>query len=233
MKNAAIANVSGMRGPMKILPIVLLIAVSATYLFSQAPTQTLPQRGIVQGIVTRDGTNDPIPDVQITVGVVGGPGVVSVTGPGGEILTMTPENGQQLLDAVARGNARGLPQEILDAAQQAARGNSPNGTTPPPPLTATTDSNGRFTIPGVPAGNVTVRAQLQGYFGPAVGGGYPTIVTTNATVASDKPADVHLALIPGGTISGRVFDPAGKPLSDIPVQALRRAYNNGTPTLGS
>jgi hypothetical protein len=217
---------------MKLFPILLLTAVSATYLFSQAPTQTLPQRGTVQGIVTRDGTNDPIPDVQITIGVVGGPGIVTVTGPTGEILTMTPENGQQLLDAVARGNARGLPQEILDAAQQAARGNAPNGTTPPPPLTATTDSNGRFTIPGVPVGNVTVRAQLQGYFGPAVGGGYPAIVSTNATVASDKAADVHLALIPGGTISGRVFDPAGKALSDIPVQALRRAYNNGIPTLG-
>jgi hypothetical protein len=218
---------------MKLLPIMLLIAVSVTYLFSQAPPpQTVPPRGIVQGMITRDGTNDPIPDVQITVGVVGGPGVVTVTGPNGEILTMTPQNGQQLLDAVARGNARGLSQEILDAAQQAARGNAPNGTTAPPPLTATTDSNGRFTIPGVPAGNVTVRAQLQGYFGPALGGNYPTIVTANATVTSDKPADVHLALIPGGTIGGRVFDPAGKPLSDTPVQALRRAYNNGIPTLG-
>jgi hypothetical protein len=233
MKNLLdIAGVPGMRGPMKLLPIMLLIAVSVTYLFSQTPTQTTPQRGIVQGIVTRDGTNDPIPDVQITVGVAGGPGIVTVAGPNGEVLTMTPENGQQLLDAVARGNARGLPQEYLDAAQQAVRGNAPNGTTPPPPLVATTDSTGRFTISGVPAGNVTVRAQLQGYFGPAVGGGYPAIVSTNATVASDKPADVHLALIPGGTISGRVFDPAGKPLSDTPVQVLRRVYNNGKPTLG-
>ena len=79
IKNPGIANVSGMRGPMKLLSIMLLIAVSVTYLFSQAPTQTLPQRGIVQGIVTRDGTNDPIPDVQITVGVVGGPGIVTYT----------------------------------------------------------------------------------------------------------------------------------------------------------
>jgi protocatechuate 3,4-dioxygenase beta subunit len=225
------ANDSGIGGPMKLFPIMLLTAVSVTYLFSQGAPQSSRQTGIVQGVVTRDGTNDPIPDVQVTVGVIGGPGIVTVTGPTGELLTITPENGQQLLDAASRGAARGLPQEILDAAQQAARGNSPNGSTPPPPLIATTDSAGHFTISGVPAGNVTVRAQLQGYFGPATNGNYPGIVSGNATVSADKPADVHLAMIPGGTISGRVFDPAGKPLSDTPVQVLRRAYNSGAATL--
>ena len=215
---------------MKLFALLFLTVASVTYLFPQALPQASAQKGVVQGIVTRDGTNDPIPDVQITVSVRGGPGIVSFTGPTGEILTMTPQNGQQLLDAVARGGARGLPQEILDAAQQAARGTATNGASAPPaPLNATTDSSGRFTIAGVSAGNVSVSAQLQGYFGPSVNGNYPSIVSTNASVSPDKPADVHLAMVPGGTISGRVFDPAGKALSDTQVQALRRVYSNGVP----
>jgi len=217
---------------MKLLPILFLTAVTIPCLFLQAAPQAPRQTGIVQGIVTREGTNDPIPDVQINVDVAGGPGIVSVTLQTGELVTLTPQDGQQLLDVVARGAARGLPQEILEAAQQAARGNAANGTAPPPPLTATTDAAGRFAISGVPAGNVTVRAQLQGYFGPAVSGNYPPIVSGSTTVLPDKPVEVRLSMIPGGTIGGRVLDTAGKPLSDIPVQALRRGYSNGTPMLG-
>ncbi|HLQ78109.1 MAG TPA: carboxypeptidase-like regulatory domain-containing protein, partial [Terriglobia bacterium] len=216
---------------MKLFPIVLLITLTGTYLLPQAAPQTPRLTGIVQGTVTRENSVEPIPDVQITVDVAGGPGAVTITGPTGELITITPQNGQQLLDAVARGGARGLPQEYLDAAQQAVRGN-PTGaaSAPPPPLTATSDAAGHFTISGVPAGKITVRAQLQGYFGSPVNGNYPAMVTANATVSADKPADVRLSMIPG-TISGRVFDAAGKPLSDTPVQALRRGFLNGTSTL--
>jgi hypothetical protein len=217
---------------MKLFPIMLLTAATGTYLFSQAAPQAPRQTGIVQGTVTRENSNDGIPDVQITVDVAGGPGAVTITGPTGELITITPQNGQQLLDAVARGNARGLPQEYLDAAQQAVRGNASGAASaPPPPLTATTDGAGHFSIAGVPAGKITVRAQLQGYFGSAVNGNYPAFVSESSIASPDKPAEVRLSMIPGGTISGRVLDPAGKPLSDTPVQALRRAYTNGTSTL--
>jgi hypothetical protein len=71
-----------------------------------------------------------------------------------------------------------------------------------------------------------------GYFGSPINGNYPGLVTASTTVSADKPADVRLSMIPGGTISGRVFDVAGKPVSDTQVQALRRGYVNGVSTLG-
>jgi hypothetical protein len=95
---------------MKLLPFLFLVVVSVTYLVAQAPSQTSTQTGIVQGIVTRDGTTEPIPDVQITISVMGGPGAVTYLSPTGDIGTMTPQTGSSCwisLHVEGRGIASG------------------------------------------------------------------------------------------------------------------------------
>jgi hypothetical protein len=191
--------------------LVLASITAATLLSAQEP-----QLGTIQGTVTREGTTEPIPDVQITVVARGS-------------LAATGFNAQQVLQAVNRGAA--VNPELVQMARDATSGGPRAAIANAAPLTAVSDSAGRFTVRNVPAGEHSVRGQLQNYFGPAVNGTRPTGASETAVVTGQQTAEVRLSLIKGGTISGRVLDPSGKPLQNSPVQALQGAYDNGTPSL--
>lgn len=103
-------------------------------------------------------------------------------------------------------------------------------TTAPPPLTATTDSGGRFSL-AVPAGRAVVHGQLEGYFGPPLGGTSAPETTATATVQPNQSSHVELTLVPGATINGRVTDSTGKPMASTPVGVVRRIYRSGVPAL--
>lgn len=201
----------------RLLLLLALLAFAAPQLIPQTPQQTAAPAaqpagfGTIQGTIVREGTTDPIPDIQITI-----------TGRGG----MTAQEAQGIVNALARGGvlATSLPPEVIQNAQDAVRGG-------PSTLTAVSDRDGLFTIRNVPAGTQTVRAQLEGYFGPVVNGTYPPMVTLPVTVTANQTSNIKVSMLPGGTISGRVIDPAGKPLSDSPIQVLRSGYQNGVPTL--
>jgi hypothetical protein len=174
------------------------------------------QVGTIEGTVMRQGSTDPIPEVQITVG--------------GNGLILLPRQAQAVLDAAAGG----LPvsDEILQAAQYSLRNGGVIGRGADSVLQrAVTDSAGHFTIQNVPAGNTVIRAQLQGYFDAPMNSNYPTTIVSNVTVTAQKTAEIQLSMIPGGSVSGRVLDPAGKPLADSIVQILQPLYQNGVRTL--
>ncbi len=195
-----------------------------------------PAAGIIQGTVVREGTGEPIPDVQITVTGSAVRVNPTIMGPTGQPITLTPAMAQQLIDAVANNdpNIIGMPREYVEVAQDvlraAGRGGAAQAGGPTSILSAVTDSNGRFRFTEVPAGNVTVKAQSLGFFAPPVNGYYGPTASVTAVVSANAPVDVRVTMIQGGTISGRVVDAAGKPLSDTPVQALQRAYSNGNAT---
>jgi hypothetical protein len=193
-----------------ILSIALAGAGAAPFVGQGTPAgPAQPQElafGVIQGIVVREGTSDPIPEVHLSV-------------------TLTPQQARGLVDAAARG-AAGIPPEIL----QAARGTGARGSATPAPLTAISDNAGRFTMT-VPEGPVVVRAECEGYFGPLANGASPAFVSAPATVSTRQPAVVRLAMIPGGTINGRVTDSLGKPLTNAGVAVARRAFRHGQPAL--
>jgi protocatechuate 3,4-dioxygenase beta subunit len=84
-----------------------------------------------------------------------------------------------------------------------------------PPLTATTDSDGRFRASGLDSGLFMVSAQLPGFTTPDV---LPEPGETNYY----KPGDtVNLTLIKGGVITGTVRDSNGEPVVAVAVRALR------------
>ena len=153
----------------------LLGLITLAFLFRTpaAVAQQSTGLGAGQGTITREGTNDPIPNVQVLL--------------------------------------------VGSGAQ--------------PPLTAVTDGSGKFTIRNVPAGIVTLRAQRDGYFGAILNGSYPPVATLQVGVVANETAGVRISMLPGGTISGRVFDALGRPFADAPVLVLRRAYQNGVSTL--
>lgn len=207
---------------MKLIRSLVLLLIAGVF-YETLYSAPQGSAGILEGIVVRDGTNQPLSNVQITVGSSSVRTPV-ITGPKGQAITVTPQMAQQLLDAVARGDTGRVPPEYMDAAQEVARGAAAA-------RTVVTDSSGHFTLNNVPLGNVSVRAELEGYFGSAVAGNHPRFATETVTVTEGRVASVRLSLVPGGNINGRVFDSAGKPMSEFPVQLLRRAYHEGTATL--
>src|SRR5678816_1249330 len=190
----------------RLLLFLALVAFAAPEVISY----TLQSAGLgtIQGTILREGTTEPLSEVRVTV-----------TGRGG----MTVQEAQVTLNALARGGpiATALPPEVLQNAQEAVRAGQA------PPLTAVSDRDGRFTISNVPAGMQTVRVQLDGYFGPELGGVYPPFVALPVTVTANQTSNVKASLVLGGSIAGRVVDTAGKPLTEAPVQILGFGYQNG------
>ena len=183
-----------------------VIAFAAPQFISQIAPQQPQGFGTIRGTIVREGTTEPIPDVP-----------VSITGRGG----MTAQEAQALLTAVARGGALGanVSAEILQNAQEAARGGQA--------LSAVSDRDGQFTITNVPSGQQTVRAQLEGYFMPMANGTYQPSATQQVNVTASQTTNLRISMVAGGTITGRVLDPAGKPISEATVQVLQQGYENG------
>jgi hypothetical protein len=95
---------------------------------------------------------------------------------------------------------------------------------------ALTDAAGHFSFKDQAPGKYTIRALLDGFFGPSTNGFPGTNATKTVTVESQKqvPAtDIFMSR--GGIISGRLRDPNGQPATNITVSATRVTYSNGRP----
>lgn len=110
---------------------------------------------------------------------------------------------------------------------EGARVSLSDGTTQ---LNSLTDREGRFAILNIPAGRYSLRVQRDGYFTPREGiVASPSLVIVNE---GQQVRDLRFTLVPGGTISGRVLDPRGRPLADVQIAALRLSYVDGRPRFG-
>ena len=178
-------------------------------LIQSAPAPT----GIVQGTVVREGTLEPIAGAKVTLGGV----------------LMTLRQAQMTLSNEAVGES--VPPEAIAAARSVIAQQATGGTTAAPSMTAVTDNAGHFSFAGVPPGNVNVRVELEGYFGQSVNGSYPDFATTSVAVKANEPTNTRVLMVPGGTVSGNVFDSNGKPFFNAIVAIFRPTYTRGQLTL--
>ncbi len=187
---------------LSLAPLALLLAQ-----LGQAPQQQQQPRpqGSIEGTVTRLGTGQPVPNVQLRITRRGGaPQIGPATGaapialPAGQVL---------------QGGARG--------AQPAA-----------PVLT---DERGKFTFNGVDEGTYTVQALANGYVSQPYGQRYPNGPGAPITVTGGQSTkDININLTPAANISGRLRDTNEQPLINVPVQLLRYSYDaSGTRTYQS
>jgi hypothetical protein len=201
-------------GTLSFLATALLLQPS-----SIAGVQAPAQGATISGTVTRAGTSEPIPDVNVLI-------TNSRVGPRGQIQAQSLE--QQVNAAIAQG--RTIPPNIqaqLDA--ERARGGMSNIQ-----LTTKSDRDGRFIVRDLPPGQYTVQVEREGFFGPPLlgSGNFPTFVNTNIIItAGQATPNLSLSLIPGSAVSGRVVDPEGRPVVGSNVQAFRLSYQNGAATL--
>jgi hypothetical protein len=88
-----------------------------------------------------------------------------------------------------------------------------------------TDKDGHFSLPNVAPGRYEIRVQRDGYL--LVGGSSPPFNVG----PGQRLTGLTFHLVKGGTISGRILDPLGRPSVVATVYALRLAYQEGRPTL--
>ena len=101
----------------------------------------------------------------------------------------------------------------------------------PVEFTAFTSTDGKFHL-AVPPGEYTILAQRPGFFGPAVNGVRRVNDTRKMTASAGRPVESQeLSLVPGGVITGRVVDQAGKAPERITISAMQVRYDNGKPSV--
>ena len=184
-------------------------------------------RGIIQGLVTREGSAEPLPNVQITLdsGAVDPQvtqSLLTAAAAQGLVITPTPgatlsETAKALSDAAT---ARGLPfgTAVIQNLVTQLGGTKPS---------VLTDRDGKFSFKDLRPGRYTVRAEREGFFGRAVNGSRPTFENATLAVAGKETKDVALSMMPGAIIAGRIYDSLGQPASNVNVQAFTIGYNNG------
>lgn len=113
--------------------------------------------------------------------------------------------------------------------------------TPDGVLETTTDNSGRFAISNVPVGRQTVLIRADGFFVESTVPNTPFVpraeVPVTVTAGATPVAIPSVAMVRGGTVSGKVVDPLGSPLPFVRVQALRPdagiLNSGGTPDFGN
>jgi hypothetical protein len=202
---------------------------------SKLSAQTLQGRdvatGIVEGIVTRTGTADPIANAKVSLG--GGPfdpaalkqllAVFMARG----VTVSPPSNAQAeerflqtLTDSAAARGVSTLNPDIRSALEQFKAANDAR-------FAAVSDKSGHFTIQNVLPGRYTITVKRDGFFEDTSDQAFAIPVI----ISAGQRATSNLSMLSGATIAGRVTDSDGQPLANTTVQALSVIYQNGFPVL--
>jgi hypothetical protein len=95
-------------------------------------------------------------------------------------------------------------------------------------FTATTDTEGKFTIENVEPGRYTLSGERSGFvrtnYGARRAGSEGTVLELKA---GQVVGSLVLKLTPQGVVAGRVQDDEGEPVSGVTIQALQYRYMNG------
>jgi beta-lactamase regulating signal transducer with metallopeptidase domain len=181
--------------------------------------------GTIQGVVTRDGSSDPIPHAAVTV-------VGRKTNPaalqdllkyfeGRGVTLSPPANGdgdarfvQGVVDAAATRGVSTVDPEVQSALMRYSFATSER-------FSAISDSAGRFKIDNLPAGQYSINGSRADYFD---GKDRTTIV------APGRASDVAVSMVTGGVISGRIVY-ENRSVANAEVYAYSTTYQNGYPIL--
>jgi hypothetical protein len=96
------------------------------------------------------------------------------------------------------------------------------GATPAVRVQGTTDGDGRFRLVVTP-GQYQVFATKQGYSSPASRPLEPT-PSTRITALAGQRTSANFQLLPTGTVTGRIFDPEGRPMEGVSVTLSRLSW---------
>jgi hypothetical protein len=208
--------------------VLSLVLILSAILLAAAQNTTPMEVGIVQGIVTRAGANEPLAEVQVSLeGAVSPQSMQALLREAASAgLVINPPAGASLSETtqllISTAAARGLPIQAPGIQNMVTRGVGVQ-TWP----TTVTDGSGRYTFRDVKPGRYTVRAVREGFFGKPVNGTYPPTTWIDIVVGEKETKEAALSITPGAIIGGRVYDATGAALSNAQVQIFSVAYQTG------
>src|SRR5262245_25921982 len=91
----------------------------------------------------------------------------------------------------------------------------------------TTDGDGLFSIPDLPAGEYRVTVSRTGFTSIVLGQHRPPEAPTALNLSAGESFTADVALVRGGAIQGRVVDQFGEPLAGTRVQVLKSRMVRG------
>jgi protocatechuate 3,4-dioxygenase beta subunit len=92
--------------------------------------------------------------------------------------------------------------------------------------TSVTDHDGKFVFSSLDEGSYTLTVQGNGYVEQSYGQRYPNGPGIPVALTGGQSVkNLSISLTPAGNVSGRVHDPSGQPVVNMPVQLLRARYN--------
>jgi len=99
---------------------------------------------------------------------------------------------------------------------------------------STSDTSGRFSIPGIEPGSYRLSATRTGFVNTEYGArDYMQGGTTLTLDPRQRMGDVMVRMTPNGVITGHVFDEDREPVAFLQVQAMRYRYSQGRKQLAS
>lgn len=203
-----------------------LFVLATTLAMAQNATRT--ETSVVEGTVTRAGTNEPLPDIQVSLeGAVSAEAMQSLLRDAASAgIAINPPAGASLSETtqllISGAAARGLPIQAPGIQNLVTRSVG-NQTWP----TTVTASDGKFTFRDLRPGRYTVRAVREGFFGRPVNGTYPPTSWVDIVVGEKEVKQASLALVQGAMIGGRVYDTNSAAMSNAQVQIFSVGYQTG------
>lgn len=203
-----------------------LLSIAVSVFLLQTPA-TQPPKASIEGTVVQASSGVPLAGAKVILARVATQGVgtpaplpalapppppppppapgVGLTGAGGA----APTGNFSIITTSSGGG--GLP---------------PNTPGVPPLPTATTDSNGKYTLKDLDPGTYRVTVAANGYSKLDYGQRTVTGSGTPITLAAGQAAkDINVTLTPAGNLSGHIRDSFGMPAAGVPIQLLRATYN--------
>jgi hypothetical protein len=142
---------------------------------------------------------------------------------GAQTAPSAPSGGTGVLEGVVRRPDTKSPIEGVTVSLSGGSGQA----------TVITDAAGRFQFPNLAAGTYNLTARRDGYAIPAarLDDIRANTARMTAIVTDQKTAQTMLELLPGGRVSGRVYDNKGQPLANVQVVPFIEGYPDGRRTL--
>src|SRR5262245_7606774 len=127
-----------------------------------------------------------------------------------------------------------LGKAALTLRRVSARPGPPGSFGPAKSYMSTSDTSGRFSIPGIEPGSYRLSATRTGFVNTEYGArDYMQGGTTLTLDPRQRMGDVMVRMTPNGVITGHVFDEDREPVAFLQVQAMRYRYSQGRKQLAS
>ena len=192
---------------MKPVLLTLLLAIAAVQ------TPVVPGTGTIEGRVLRAGSGEPVANMPITL--------IESSG-------ISEEAAAAMLEQISNLVSIGLQSQSQIPTNTAVTNLIRNaGPGVSEPVSILTDRAGHFEFPNLRKGRYTVWVQRQGYFGPSFNGVPASVSARTISFDPAQPAPVDVVVIQSATITGRVLDSRGRPVSGANVRAFRPTYDEG------